>query len=201
MSSAKTKTPRMKSVAVFCGSSGGSNPVYGEQARLLGKSLAGMGIRLVYGGASVGLMGQLADAALEAGGQVTGVMPRFLMDKEIAHQGLSDFHVTRDMHERKLKMNQLCQGVIALPGGFGTLDECFEMLTWAQLGIHCKPIGILNTQGYFDPLLQQVARMTVEGFLKPMHRDMLIVDRDVPTLLNRMVEYTPPSGGKWVERA
>jgi uncharacterized protein (TIGR00730 family) len=188
----------MNSIAIFCGSSSGNHPDYSSQARLLGRSLALKGVTLVYGGARVGLMNELAEGALEKGGKVIGVMPHFLAEKEIAHEGLSSLVLVNSMHERKMRMNELCDGVIALPGGFGTLDECFEMITWGQLGIHHKPVGILNIRGYYDALIRQMDQMVQEGFLKTMHRDMVVVSEDIPELLERMEQYLPPSGGKWI---
>ncbi len=173
----------MKSIVVFCGSSYGNQPVYEEQAILLGRTLAQKGIRLIYGGASVGLMGAVANAALEAGGTVIGVIPRFLNSREIAHIGLNELILVESMHERKAKMNELCDGVITLPGGFGTMEELFEMLTWSQLGLHTKPIGLLNTAGYYDPLNYMVKTMEEQGFLKPVYRDMLLADESVEGLL------------------
>ncbi|MFO7873005.1 MAG: TIGR00730 family Rossman fold protein [Bacteroidales bacterium] len=188
----------MKSIAVFCGSSRGKDPAFSEQARRLGGSLAEQGIRLVFGGSNVGLMQELANGALEAGGEVTGVMPRFLYDKGIAHTGLTRLVLVDTMHERKMQMNELCDGVIVLPGGFGTFDECFEMITWAQLGIHQKPIALLNVQGYYDPLLEMIRRMVDQGFLKDEHHGMLILSSDIQKVLDTMHDYTPTHTGKWI---
>ncbi|PSK94373.1 TIGR00730 family Rossman fold protein [Taibaiella chishuiensis] len=190
----------MKSIVVFCGSSYGNQPVYEEQAVVLGQTLARNGIRLIYGGASVGLMGAVANAALQAGGTVIGVIPRFLNSREIAHIGLSELILVESMHERKAKMNELCDGVITLPGGFGTMEELFEMLTWSQLGLHTKPIGLLNTAGYYDPLNYMVKTMEEQGFLKPVYREMLLTDENVDVLLAKMKSYTAPEVPKWISK-
>ena len=188
----------MKRISIFCGSSSGSSGLYAGQARLLGKTLAEQGIELVYGGARVGLMGALADGALDAGGKVTGVIPRFLQSKEIAHKGLSELILVDSMHERKTLMNELCDGVIAMPGGFGTLEEFFEMLTWAQLGLHKKPMAILNINGFYDDLMHLIRNMVEQGFLKEVNRQMLLVSSDIDDLLNQMRNYVAPSVGKWI---
>lgn len=190
----------MKSVAVFCGSSFGKSNVYAENAALLGKTLAMQGITLVYGGAKVGLMGVLANAALEAGGTVTGVLPRFLSIKEIAHNGLTELILVDSMHERKAKMNELCDGVIAMPGGYGTMEEFFELLTWAQLGLHKKPVGILNVDGFYDGLLSLAGNMVEKGFLKQQDRDMLLCGNNINSLLQKMQLYTAPQVNKWITR-
>jgi len=176
----------MKRITVFCGSSNGTKKEYREQAYYLGKTLAIKNIGLVYGGASIGLMGAVADGALANGGEVIGVIPDFLQTKEIAHDSLSQLIVTATMHERKTKMNELCDGVIALPGGFGTIEELFEMLTWAQLALHQKPIGILNTDGYFNHLIAFVQHQLDEQFIKPFHQHLLIVGNTVDDLLEKM---------------
>src|SRR5918993_5316430 len=156
----------MKSVAIFCGSSSGTDPLYKVQATALGITLAHQRIEIIYGGAKVGLMGAVADAALSAGGKVTGVIPRFLRSKEIAHKNLTELIIVGSMHERKTKMHELCDGIIALPGGFGTLEELFEILTWAQLGLHKKPIGLLDVNGFYDNLNLLLQTMVHQGFLK-----------------------------------
>lgn len=188
----------MKSIAVFCGSSKGVDPEYALQARLLGETLAQRDIAVVYGGARLGLMGELADAALAAGGKVTGVMPHFLERKEIAHQGLTELILTDSMHQRKKKINDISDGFIALPGGFGTLDESFEMITWAQLGIHHCPVAFLNVKGFYDPLIAVVNNMAERGFLKTIHRDMLIFSDDINSMLAAMEGYVSPHEGKWI---
>lgn len=188
----------INTLSVFCGSGRGTDPAFGQAARLLGRTLASRGITLVFGGSKVGLMEELSDAALEAGGQVVGVMPRFLHRKGIGHPGLTRMILVDTMHQRKMRMSELCDGIIALPGGFGTLDECFEMITWAQLGIHHKPIGLLNVQGFYDPVLAMADKMVEQGFLKLIHRNMLIVTQQVGRLLERMNQYVPPSTEKWI---
>ncbi|MDQ1166853.1 MULTISPECIES: TIGR00730 family Rossman fold protein [unclassified Flavobacterium] len=190
----------MKRITVFCASSFGTDKIYEEQAIALGRTLAEQNIELVYGGANVGLMGAVADGTLNAGGKVIGVLPNFLRSKEIAHQGLTELILVESMHERKTKMNELCDGVIALPGGFGTLEELFEMLTWAQLGLHKKPIAILNINGFYDSLLELLQTMTEKGLLKEVNQKMLLVSEDIEDLLNQMKNYTPPTVGKWIDK-
>ena len=188
----------MKSVTVFCGSSAGSEEIYRTEAEQLGKTLAKQNIKLIYGGAKVGLMGAVANAVLKAGGEVIGVLPRFLRSKEIAHDGLTELILVESMHERKTKMHQLSDGVIALPGGFGTLEELFEMLTWAQLGLHKNPIGLLNVNGYYDALILLVQSMVDKGFLKMVNQQMLLPSNNVFELLQIMKEYVAPEVGKWI---
>lgn len=188
----------MKSITVFCGSSFGSEEVYKEQATLLGQTLAKRGIQLIYGGADVGLMGAVANGALNAGGKVTGVLPHFLQSKEIAHKQLTELVLVETMHERKTKMNELCDGVIVLPGGYGTLEEFFEMITWAQLGLHQKPIGLLNINGFYDDLILMVQTMVDKGFLKQVNRDMLLISEGIEELLEMMRNYKAPTVGKWI---
>jgi uncharacterized protein (TIGR00730 family) len=189
----------MKSVCVFCGSSQGASPVYLASARRLGTLLATAGLGLVYGGASVGLMGAVADAALDAGGAVTGVIPRALWEREVGHTRLTDLHVVESMHERKACMAELADAFLALPGGVGTLEELFEMWTWALLGIHGKPCGLLNVAGYFDPLLTFLDYATTEGFVRAAHRQMVIVDAEPEGLLQRFRAYRPPAVTKWLD--
>lgn len=190
----------MKRVTVFCGSSSGSEDLYYKQAYMLGSSLAKRGIGVVYGGAKVGLMGAVADGALGAGGEVIGVLPNFLRSKEIAHMGLTELIQVESMHERKLKMNELCDGVIALPGGYGTMEEFFEMITWAQLGLHQKPIALLNINGFYDSLINLVQTMVDHGFLKETNQNMLLVDDEIDSLLEKMKNYVPPVVGKWISK-
>ena len=190
----------MNKVTVFCGSSGGTDEVYKTQATLLGKKLAKQKIALIYGGAKVGLMGALADGALSKGGTVIGVLPHFLKAKEIAHGQLTELILVDSMHERKTKMNELCDGVIALPGGFGTLEEFFEMLTWGQLGLHKKPMGILNIDGFYDQLIDLVQGMVDKGFLKPVNQQMLLYSDNIDELLHIMDQYSAPAVGKWISR-
>lgn len=189
----------MKSVAVFCGSSAGSEKIYSEQAYLLGETLARRNVELIYGGAKVGLMGSVADGVLAQGGKVTGVLPHFLRRKEIAHENLTELIVVNTMHERKTKMSELCDGIIALPGGFGTLEELFEILTWAQLGLHQKPIAILNIEGFYDDLLLCVETMVKKGFLKAANQKMLLVSDSIDGVLHEMTNYKPPHVGKWIK--
>ena len=190
----------MKRIVVFCGSSAGHDPVFAAQAFRVGQYLAESGIELVYGGAKVGLMGAVADGARQAGGRVTGVLPRFLRTKEVAHEHLTELVLVDTMHERKLKMHELSDGVIALPGGYGTLEELFEMLTWGQLGLHAKPVGLLNLDGFYDHLLALADHMTSRGFLKEENRRMLLTDKSVEGLLAQMRQYRPPTAPKWITK-
>lgn len=189
----------MRRVCVFLGSNAGRRPDYTQAAVALGTVLAREGIGLVYGGASVGLMGALADAALAAGGEVTGVIPQRLVEKEVAHHGLSDLRVVGSMHERKALMAQLSDAFVALPGGAGTLEELFEMWTWAQLGSHAKPCAVLNVAGYYDRLLGFLDHAAAEGFMRAAHRDMLLVADDPGGLLDRLRAYRAPDVRKWIE--
>jgi len=189
----------MKRITVFCGSSSGTDESFTSQATLLGETLAHKDIELVYGGAKVGLMGAVANGVLSKGGTVIGVLPNFLRSKEIAHPNLSQLIMVDSMHERKTKMNDLSDGVIALPGGFGTLDELFEMLTWAQLGLHQKPIGVLNCNGFYDALLALLQNMVEKGFLKAVNFQMLLVSNSIEDLLSKMENYVAPTVGKWIE--
>jgi len=188
----------MKRITIFCGSSFGTDKVYEEQAYLLGKTLAERNTAIVYGGANVGLMGAVADGALQNGGKVIGVLPHFLQSKEIAHTGLTELILVETMHERKTKMNDLCDGVIALPGGFGTLEEFFEMLTWGQLGLHKKPMAVLNINGFYNALLAMMDTMVSKGFLKEINREMLLSGNTIDEVLQKMDAYTAPDGGKWI---
>lgn len=190
----------MKRITVFCGSSFGTDEIYAAQATLLGQALAQQNIELVYGGANVGLMGAVADGILNAGGKAIGVLPIFLRSKEIAHLGLTELILVESMHERKTKMNDLCDGVIALPGGFGTLEELFEMLTWAQLGLHKKPIAILNINGFYDALIELTKVMVEKGLLKDVNQKMLLVSDNIDDLLDQMKNYIPPTVGKWIDK-
>lgn len=191
----------MKSIAVFCGSSKGANPIYARAARALGEALVQRKLKMVYGAGNVGLMGVIADAMLEKGGYVIGVIPDFLKEKEVCHGGLTELFLVKTMHERKVKMAELSDGVIVLPGGYGTLDELFEMVTLIQLGQDDQPIGILNVNGYYDPLLQQIERMHSDRFLRSFHKDMIMVETDIEALLDRMENYQPikPEGKWWEE--
>jgi hypothetical protein len=185
-------------VCVFCGSNVGRDPRYAEAARALGTTLAAEGLGLVYGGGKVGLMGIVADAALAAGGAVIGVIPRALATKEVEHPGLTSLRVVGSMHERKAMMSDLADGgYIALPGGLGTFEELFEVWTWAQLGYHPKPVGMLNAGGFYDPLLAFLDTTVTGGFVKREHRDMLLVDTDPRSLVARLRGYVPPARLKW----
>jgi uncharacterized protein (TIGR00730 family) len=188
----------MRSVCVFCGSNSGAKPDYSAAARGIGRVIASRGMKLVYGGAAVGLMGALADAALAAGGEVVGVIPAFLVEREIAHQGLTVTHRVGSMHERKALMADLSEGFIALPGGAGTLEELFEIWTWAQLGHHRKPVGLLNVCGYFDLLIAFLDHQCGEGFMRREHRDMLPAEKDPDSLLDRLGRYEAPIVEKWI---
>jgi uncharacterized protein (TIGR00730 family) len=190
--------PRFKRICVFCGSSSGSRPAYTEAAEKLGRFLAEQRITLIYGGGRVGLMGTLANAVLAADGEVIGIIPHSLVLREVAHQGLTDLRVVQTMHERKALMAELSEAFVAMPGGFGTLDEFCEILTWAQLGLHRKPCGILNVCGYFDPLLRLLEHAVSEGFLRAEHNKMLIVEDDPATLLKKLSAYKAPHTEKWI---
>jgi hypothetical protein len=190
----------MRSVCVYCGSSEGDRPEYVAAARALGRALAERRIELIYGGAQVGLMGQVANAALEHGGRVIGVIPQMLVRKEIAHAELTALHVTASMHERKQKMADLSEGFIALPGGIGTFEELFEIWTWAQLGLHRRPCGLLNVAGYYDDLVRFLDHATTSGFIRAEQRGMLCVEREVDALLARFDDYAAPAVEKWLKR-
>lgn len=190
----------MKRITVFCGSSAGTEKIYEEQAYALGKQLAQLNIGLVYGGAKIGLMGAVANGAIENKGKVIGVLPHFLSSKEIAHEQLTELILVDTMHERKTKMHELCDGVITLPGGFGTMEELFEMLTWAQLGLHQKPIGILNVNGFYDDLASLIQNMVDKGFLKPVNQQMLLVDHTIDGLIEKMRSYVAPEVSKWIKK-
>ncbi|MBN2753034.1 MAG: TIGR00730 family Rossman fold protein [Rhodospirillaceae bacterium] len=188
----------LRSVCVFCGSSPGLHPLYGEAADALGIALAKAGLRLVYGGGKVGLMGRIADAALAAGGAVVGVIPRFLMDLEVGHLGLTEMHIVSSMHERKAMMAQLSDAFAVLPGGIGTLEEMFEILTWGQLGLHPKPCGILNVSGYYNRLSGFLDHMVDEGFLKTSHRNALQSANTPEDLLTALKTAPVEHEIKWV---
>ncbi len=190
----------MKSICIFSGSSMGSDPAYRLAAQLLGRHLAGRSIQIVYGGAKVGLMGEVANAALSAGGRVIGVLPRFLQQKEIAHENLTELILCESMHERKSKMFELSDGFIALPGGFGTLEEVCEVLTWGQLGLHQWPIGFLNINGYYDHLHEQFKFMEERQLLKPENKSMALFHSDVGELLKVMEAYKAPAVTKWIKK-
>lgn len=193
-----SKEEALSSVAVYCGSSPGFDPAYAEAAAALGTLLGQRGIRLVYGGGHVDLMGVVADAALAAGGRAHGVITRALEAKELAHRSLTSLEVVETMHERKAAMADAADGFIMAPGGFGTLDEFFEVVTWTQLGIHAKPCGALDVQGFFAPLRAQIDATVAAGFVRPEHRDMITIDKDPAALLDRMAAWEPPAVQKWL---
>lgn len=191
----------MRSIAVFCGSAAGVRPSYAAAARAFAGALADRGMSLVYGGGSVGLMGILADAALARGVAVDGVIPRHLNDLEIGHRGLTRLHVVDSMHERKALMADLCDGFVALPGGIGTMEELFEVYTWGQLGLHPKPVALLDVDGYYAPLVRFLDHTVTEGFLRGEHRKFLLDGTGPGALLDAMAAWTPPPVPKWLDRA
>ena len=198
--------PHLRRICVFCGASHGRLPAYGEIASRLGETLAHQGIELVYGGGNVGLMGVIADACLRAGGHVTGIIPKSLLGREIdgervEHRGITQLEVVDSMHTRKARMAALADGFIALPGGLGTLEELFEILTWAQLGFHQKPIGLLNTQGYFDPLLTLLHNALEEQFIRRENLALLLHEKEPEALLLNMKAYQPPLHRTWIDHA
>ena len=188
----------MKRITIFCGSSMGNNEIFKNTTDALGLALVKRNIELVYGGAKVGIMGAIADAVLAAGGKAIGVLPKFLQEKELAHEGLTQLVLVDTMHERKSKMNELCDGVLALPGGFGTLEELFEMLTWGQLGLHKKPVAVLNIGGFYDSLNLLTQTMVENGFLKSANREMLLFDENIEAILDKMENYKAPQVAKWL---
>ncbi|MBB1150369.1 MULTISPECIES: TIGR00730 family Rossman fold protein [unclassified Myroides] len=185
---------------VFCGSSAGSKVEYMASAKALGAALAKKQIGVVYGGAKVGLMGAIADGALSHGGEVIGVLPHFLADVELGHTGLTSLYHVDTMHERKAKMDELSDGIIALPGGYGTLEEFFEVLTWGQLGLHKKPIALYNVAGFYNPLMLMIDSMVEQGFLKKENKEMIIISDDIDALLQQMIQYEAPKVGKWIAK-
>lgn len=186
-------------VCVFCGSSAGETARYVDAASATGSLLARKGLTLVYGGSRVGLMGRLADSALDSGGDVVGVIPRALTRREVAHEGLTELHVVGSMHERKALMADLADGFLALPGGLGTLEEFFEVLTWSQLGLHRKPCGLLDVGGYFEALIRFLDHAVTQGFLAETHRRMILVHTEPEGLLRRLASYEPPELPRWIE--
>ena len=192
------KPTHFRRLCVFCGSSKGARDVYGHAAQQLGKELAQRRIELVYGGGNVGLMGVIADAVLAAGGHVIGVIPEQLMARELGHKGIQDLRIVKTMHERKALMAELSDGFIALPGGFGTLEEFCEAVTWTQLGLHAKPCGLLNVNGFYDGLLQFFEHALSEEFLKPTHRQIVVADADPVSLLDRIVNWHAPAVTQWL---
>lgn len=194
----------MQSICVFCGSNPGRDPAYRAAAEQLGRTLAARGIHLIYGAGNIGLMGAVADACLAAGGEVIGVIPEALMGKEVEgrhveHRTLTRLEVVDSMHTRKARMAELSDGFIALPGGFGTFEEFCEILTWGQLGFHVKPMGLLNVQGFYDPLLAMFDRAVSDGFLRPQNRAMALASTDIDDLLARMADYQPEPVSKWLK--
>ncbi len=188
----------MRRICVFCGSSAGTNPAYAEAARAMGRELVARGMGLVYGGGHVGLMGVVADAVLEAGGEAIGVIPHALAAREIAHQRLTTLHVVASMHERKAMMAELSDAFIAMPGGFGTYEELFEALTWTQLGLHKKPCGLLNVAGFYDPVVRFIDHAVAEQFIRPQHRAALLVEQDPARLIDALESVTLPEVPKWI---
>lgn len=187
----------MKSICIYCGSSPGARPVYAQAAKAFGQALVAAGCSLVYGGGRVGLMGMLADEVLAAGGRAVGVIPKLLVDKEIGHTGLSELHVVSDMHQRKKLMADLAGAFVAMPGGAGTLEELFEVYTWAQLGYHAKPIGLLDIEGFYQPLVAMLDHTVREGFLQRTYLDMLQVDAQPSALIDKLRRYRPSGRDKW----
>ena len=191
----------MKSLCVYCGSSPGASPVYAEAARALAGEMVAGRIELVYGGGNVGLMGIIADEVLRLGGEATGVIPQALLEKEVGHGGLTRLHIVKDMHERKAMMAELSDGFIAMPGGIGTLEELFEVLTWSQLGFHDKPIGLLNVDGFYDGLIQFMQHLVTQRFLKGEHASLMMHAPDAATLLDQFKSFKPSHNTKWLDRA
>ncbi len=190
----------MKNIVVFCGSSEGNDPKILADAYEMGSVFARRKINLIYGGAKIGVMGKVAQGVLENAGTVIGVIPNFLLKKEVFHTELTELIITHNMHERKLKMHELSDGIIALPGGYGTFEELFEMITWAQLGLHQKPIGLLNINGFYNDLLRMIGTMVVRGFLKKENREMILVSNSIEDLLGHMEDYVPQPLPKWLKK-
>jgi uncharacterized protein (TIGR00730 family) len=190
----------IKSICVYCGSSPGASPAYAEAARTLARNMVERNIALVYGGGNVGLMGIIASEALRLGGEVTGVIPTALMDKELGHGGLTKLHIVKNMHDRKAMMAELSDGFIAMPGGMGTMEELFEALTWAQLGFHAKPIGLLNTDGFYSSLITFVEHMVAERFLTAEQSRLMMHEKESAELLERFMQFKPTYSSKWLDR-
>ena len=188
----------MNRICVFCGSKTGNSPLFLEAATELGRFLAERGLDLVYGGASIGLMGAVADSVMAGGGRVIGVIPEAMASKEVAHEGLTEMHVVSSMHERKSMMARLADAFVALPGGFGSFEELLEMITWAQLGIHRKPVGILNVSGYYDPLIQLFENAIEAGFIKPKNRQLFVIDQEADRLLQTLLAQELPEVKRWI---
>lgn len=191
----------LKRLCVFCGSSFGVRPEYAEAARAVGRLLAERNVELVYGGSNAGTMHELANACMGAGGRVIGIMPRHMVDREIAHRGITELHIVNSMHERKAMMADLASAFLALPGGFGTFEEFFEVLTWSQLGLHRKACGVLNVAGYYDPLLALADHGVAEGFVRPVHRELILSGTEPAELLDHLGTYVPPVVEKWLDRS
>lgn len=190
----------MKRISVFCGSSPGNDGIYEQTARKLGEILAERKTGIVYGGTNIGLMNAVANGALSRGGEVTGILPEFIRKKGFAHTQLTELIIVDSMHERKRRMYELSDGMIALPGGLGTLEEFFEVLAWSQLGLHKKPVGLLNIKGFWDPLKVLTQKMVSEGFLREENRKMILISDEITDLLDRMEKYSAPSVEKWIQR-
>ena len=189
----------MRAICVFCGASTGNRPAYADAARALAALLVERNLTLIYGGGSIGIMGVLADATLASGGRVVGVLPEHLSHREVAHAGVTEMHIVASMHERKALMARRADAFIALPGGLGTLEELFEVLTWSQLGLHTKPCALLNVDGYFDPLIAFLDQAVAREFVQSRHRDMLLIDSDPAGLLDRIGSYTAPVVERWLD--
>ncbi|QGZ61021.1 LOG family protein [Paraburkholderia acidisoli] len=189
----------MKAVCVYCGSSFGANPLYTEAAQAFGRALVAQDLALVYGGGKVGLMGVIADTVMQHGGRAIGVIPELLVDKEVGHAGLTELHVVPDMHHRKKMMADLADAFVAMPGGAGTLEELFEVYTWAQLGYHRKPVGVLNIGGFYDPLMTMLDHTVREGFMRETYLQMLQVDGNAESLLAKLAAYRAPEKDKWAD--
>ncbi|MGK0138658.1 MAG: hypothetical protein ACI9DJ_002114 [Algoriphagus sp.] len=190
----------MKSLLVYCGSNPGLNPIYKETAVKLGLEMVKRGMRLIYGGGSLGLMGTIADTVMKNGGEVVGIIPTFLDKMEVGHPNLTEIHVVNSMHERKAMMEEMCDSVITLPGGYGSMDELFEILSWSQLGLHKKPVGLLNINGFYNPLLAQLDLMVLEGFLKEPNRKIIQVSDSIEEVFRLMDAFVPQEAFKWLER-
>jgi len=191
---------KIKSIVVFCASSLGNSSIYEDQAKYVGYTFAQRNVQLVYGGGRAGLMGVVANAVLEKGGEVIGVIPHFLNSKEREHRGVTKLITVDSMHDRKRIMNDHAEGIIALPGGFGTLEELFEMITWGQLGLHRKPVGVLNINGFYDHLIKLMDHMVIEGLLKQENREMLLISDSIEDLLDKMENYEAPEVTKWIDK-
>ena len=190
----------MKSLLVYCGSNPGVNPIYKETAVKLGLEMVKRGMKLIYGGGSLGLMGTIADTVMENGGEVVGIIPTFLDKMEVGHPNLTEIHVVNSMHERKALMEEMCDSIITLPGGYGSMDELFEILSWSQLELHKKPVGLLNVNGFYEPLVAQLDLMVREGFLKQPNREIIQVSDSIEKVFKLMEEFEPQEAFKWLER-